>query len=288
MKAPVDLTTTVLRYKLDPGEPGVLRSATPSRSIPAVTSQELGNLRQFSREAAERGDQVVLTKIEYKTALIDGKLSIKAGRTTVYSVPSEQAAEARYIRDNSSQARYTENLHCDYVYVDDTLQFKNPPDGSTMPAAASSIDDETKAFVQGNLNDARKNNAPMGGPQSPPINDLSTPEGRRRQTVRLESERVLIEGRLEHMREKLESARAARDEGKRPSESIKGIEGRESLLSKRLEDVNRDIARMEAAKIFESNARLSEVAKENSDAQISAANNVSSVSNVAGAFTTVI
>jgi len=113
MKVPMNLTSTVLRYKLDPGELGTLKSATPSQSMPSVTGQELGNLRQFTREAASRGDDVLLAKIEYKTDLVDGKLSIKAGRTTVYSVPSARAAQIRYDRDSHANERRDAGLSRD-------------------------------------------------------------------------------------------------------------------------------------------------------------------------------
>ncbi len=82
---------TLLRYKLDPGELGILRSATPGKSQLAVAAQELGNLREFERRAAMRGEVVVQKKISFKRSLVDGRTAVVAGRTEVYSRPPREA-----------------------------------------------------------------------------------------------------------------------------------------------------------------------------------------------------
>jgi hypothetical protein len=79
---------TTLTYQLDPGERGLLRSASPGDSLRAVTGQEQQNVRRLSAEAAARGEAVVSVEVGYKTAIVDGKLAIVAGHTEVASRPA--------------------------------------------------------------------------------------------------------------------------------------------------------------------------------------------------------
>jgi len=77
----------VLRYRLDPCEPGLLKSAPASQSVAAVSAHERGNLSQFRREAAVAGRMVVQESITF-TRGVDGLFtSLRAGRTEVVSVP---------------------------------------------------------------------------------------------------------------------------------------------------------------------------------------------------------
>lgn len=78
---------TTLTYKLDVDERGVLKSASPSQSHIGVTNQEQTNIRRLSAEAQGRGEDVVAVNVDYETAIVDGKLAIKAGRTEVVSIP---------------------------------------------------------------------------------------------------------------------------------------------------------------------------------------------------------
>ena len=80
-------TETTLNYKLDMDERGVLKSAKPGDSIRAVTGQEQMNARRLSAEAMSRGEDVVSVDVDYKTAIVDGKLVIVAGHTEVTSKP---------------------------------------------------------------------------------------------------------------------------------------------------------------------------------------------------------
>ncbi len=76
-----------LYYRLDPCEPGMLREASASQSVAAVSAHERGNLNQFRREAALAGRMVVQSSITF-TRGIDGMFpSIRAGRTEVVTVP---------------------------------------------------------------------------------------------------------------------------------------------------------------------------------------------------------
>jgi len=85
-------TSTLLRYKLDADERGVLNSARVSDSIRAVTGQEQMNVRRLSAEAEARGEDVVNVKVHYRADIVDGKLAIRAGRTEVVSRPRSEGA----------------------------------------------------------------------------------------------------------------------------------------------------------------------------------------------------
>jgi hypothetical protein len=78
---------TLMRYKLDPDERGVLKSSRVADSIRAVTGQEQGNVRRLSSEAQARGEDVVAVNVRYRADIVDGKLAIRAGRTEVVSKP---------------------------------------------------------------------------------------------------------------------------------------------------------------------------------------------------------
>jgi len=89
------LNDPLLRYKLDPGEPGMLRSARASDSIAAVSAQERGNLNQFKREAFIAGRVIIHESITF-TRGIEGLFStIRAGLTEVVSIPAPTSGSPR-------------------------------------------------------------------------------------------------------------------------------------------------------------------------------------------------
>ena len=86
------LNDPLLRYKLDPGEPGLLRCVLASESMAAVSAQERGNLNQFKREAFIAGRVVIHESITF-TRGIDGLFNtIRAGLTEVVSIPAPTSA----------------------------------------------------------------------------------------------------------------------------------------------------------------------------------------------------
>ena len=89
------LNDPILRYKLDPGEPGLLRSARASESMAAVSAQERGNLNQFKREAFIAGRVIISESITF-TRGIDGLFStIRAGLTEVVSIPAPSSGSTQ-------------------------------------------------------------------------------------------------------------------------------------------------------------------------------------------------
>ena len=98
---PFRINDPVLRYQLDPCEPGMLRNASASQSIAAVSAHERGNLNQFRREAALAGRMVVQESITF-TRAIDGIFaSIQAGRTEVVTVPMPDRSPETVVVDST-------------------------------------------------------------------------------------------------------------------------------------------------------------------------------------------
>ena len=76
-----------LFFRLDPGEPGLLRSARASESAIKVTAQEQRNLNRFISEAVREGRQVIFADMKFRYG-IDGQFaSIRSGHTAVRSTP---------------------------------------------------------------------------------------------------------------------------------------------------------------------------------------------------------
>jgi len=111
VKRSLSTEAAVLHYRLDPGERGVLSSATPSQSQQAVTNQEESNVHRLSAEAQARGEDVVGVNVTYQAAMVDGKLVLTAGHTEVASVRRSdgKAAEEVY-QANRDAAQSVRNL----------------------------------------------------------------------------------------------------------------------------------------------------------------------------------
>ncbi|MEW5691976.1 MAG: hypothetical protein AB1765_01625 [Candidatus Hydrogenedentota bacterium] len=73
-------------FKLDPGEPGMLRSSTPSQSTLQVTAQERRNINRLKADAMEQGGQVIQAQIKYNRGIENGIPVTRGGQTTVRSV----------------------------------------------------------------------------------------------------------------------------------------------------------------------------------------------------------
>ena len=77
------LNNPQLYYRLDLGEPGLLKSAQASESAMKVTAQERRNLQRFKFDAFMRGEEVIFADIKYLYGIDGSFSSIRAGRTTV-------------------------------------------------------------------------------------------------------------------------------------------------------------------------------------------------------------
>ncbi|MHC4605516.1 MAG: hypothetical protein ACYTAF_01100 [Planctomycetota bacterium] len=92
MVDPVSSTEPVFRLKLDPGEPGVVRTTSPDQAASVISAQERRNLQRLTNQARMRGEEVVSSKIEFRRAIVDGKPTVIAGRTTVTSREADRPA----------------------------------------------------------------------------------------------------------------------------------------------------------------------------------------------------
>lgn len=280
MAGAIDIKATILRYKLDPGEIGVLRSATPNQSTPLVTGQELGNLRQFTREAATRGDVVVLSNVEYKTDIVDGRLSIRAGRTEVYSVP-------RGTRPNPPAEK--------------------PPDVERKPAEALERRDREPERTEGAREPLLRERA-SEAPTRPEQEDNRRAEVRRLRDL-VSMMKTRLEARESERREEARSERfdalsregAAREVGRRESEEFSVEPGggapetqeratatESALFEKEIRELNRRIAMVESQRLIEANNRMLEVAIANLEAGIAGARAPGLVSIASGRLNAVV
>jgi flagellar biosynthesis GTPase FlhF len=87
------LHNPTLGFRLDPGDPGLLRQAPASESTLRVFQQELRNLVRLKGEAAMRGERVIYADLDLYFSRNGSYVSANSGHTTVVSV-----GEARTVR----------------------------------------------------------------------------------------------------------------------------------------------------------------------------------------------
>ncbi len=80
----------VLGYRLDPGEPGMLRRAKASESFIEVSAQERRNINRLKTQAVREGRQVLFARIKYTYGIDGSYSSLRAGETTVVSKKAEK------------------------------------------------------------------------------------------------------------------------------------------------------------------------------------------------------
>jgi hypothetical protein len=80
------LHNPTLGFRLDPGEPGLLRQAPASESTLRVFQQELRNLVRLKGEAAMRGERVIYADLDLYFSRNGSYVSANSGHTTVVSV----------------------------------------------------------------------------------------------------------------------------------------------------------------------------------------------------------
>lgn len=79
-----------LHYKLDPGEPGMLKSARAETSTLQVTGQETRNLQRLRHDAFSGGKVVILSGITYDRGFEGTMPVVRAGHTRVVSVADDK------------------------------------------------------------------------------------------------------------------------------------------------------------------------------------------------------
>ncbi len=115
------LVNPTLGYRLDPGEPGVLKTSSARDSTRAVTSQELHNIYRLQSKALMEGRIIVYANIAYAKTFSGSYLATTSGLTTVVSMPGPQflskirqqaktgQAASPASLGNNNQQRKTEN-----------------------------------------------------------------------------------------------------------------------------------------------------------------------------------
>lgn len=81
------ISNPLISYRLDPGEPGMLRSARASDSAVRVTAQERRNLNRLVSDAYREGRIPVRTSISYDAGFEGAYMAVRGGHTAVTSVP---------------------------------------------------------------------------------------------------------------------------------------------------------------------------------------------------------
>lgn len=89
-----------MHFRLDPGEPGLLRSAPASQATLRVTAQEQRNLARLESEARMSGRVIIQSGTHYGREFAGGYLTTASGLTTVISrEPRPSVIESETARD---------------------------------------------------------------------------------------------------------------------------------------------------------------------------------------------
>ncbi|MFC1587878.1 hypothetical protein ACFL54_06185 [Planctomycetota bacterium] len=83
---PLQLYNPTINFRLDPFEPGFLRSTKASEATVSVHAQEIRNQNRLQRQAIADGRVIIQSDISFQHGIIGRGGTIMAGRTTVTSV----------------------------------------------------------------------------------------------------------------------------------------------------------------------------------------------------------
>ncbi|MBN2545384.1 MAG: hypothetical protein JXB50_06285 [Spirochaetes bacterium] len=93
MKIKSIINNPILKYRLDPGEPGLPSPTPASRSIAKVATHEATNIRRFKREAMQNGGIVVYSKIGLNLSYQGSFLAATSGKSEaliIYPIKKEK------------------------------------------------------------------------------------------------------------------------------------------------------------------------------------------------------
>ena len=96
-------------YRLDPGEPGLLRNARASESVRKVSQQEQRNLLRLKTQASREGRRVIRSGISYLFGIDGSFSSLRAGKTTVVSksIEKKDVVQIKELRDENDDQKET-------------------------------------------------------------------------------------------------------------------------------------------------------------------------------------
>jgi hypothetical protein len=113
----IQVNNPLLRYRLDPGEPGIPYPSKASMSVARVAGHEVGNIMRFRRKAAREGGIVVDTKIYINRKQVGPYLAATSGYSEARIIYPERRETASGINetfesdlDINSQIKLIESL----------------------------------------------------------------------------------------------------------------------------------------------------------------------------------
>ena len=86
------ITSPVLHFRLDPGEPGVLQSSPAGTSTVRVFGQETRNLTRLKAEAAREGKSVIYADVSLGLRKVGNRVVAASGHTRVITRPRPEAS----------------------------------------------------------------------------------------------------------------------------------------------------------------------------------------------------
>lgn len=133
----VNFNNPLLRYRLDPGEPGIPYPSKASMSVARVASHEAGNIMRFRRKAAREGGVVVDTKIYINRKQVGPYLAATSGYSEariIYPDRRRSAAGQEEIKipennlineiDTENDQKYTADKNLSY-HKTDLINYEN-------------------------------------------------------------------------------------------------------------------------------------------------------------------
>ncbi|WP_448531397.1 hypothetical protein [Pseudothermotoga sp.] len=116
------VSNPTLGYRLDPGEPGLWNSASASRSVLRVLTQEISNWLYFKRKVEREGGVIIQGGISLDLRKKGSFLAAVAGRTTVWVYyPSERTQG-----NTSVDGEYKQHIEQKIRELENQLIFATP------------------------------------------------------------------------------------------------------------------------------------------------------------------
>lgn len=141
-----------LRYKLDPGEPGMATPTPASNSVAKVATHEATNIRRFRREAAEDGAIVVYSQIALNMQYAGSFLAATSGKSKALVIyPSSQGEmikpwDKAYTPPGEDREEETDKIHGSDADEDSTMNsLATEAKNFENPESAAAINPESKS-----------------------------------------------------------------------------------------------------------------------------------------------
>jgi hypothetical protein len=202
---PLQISNPTLGFRLDPGEPGMLRRGKASEATLLVTSQEHRNLVRMKSEAIRDGRVIIHAGIKFGRKFAGSFLTTASGLTTVISRPArpspfELEAERATAQQTSADRApaFTEPLEAE---ADAATQFA-PGAGRVLADHENRLRAELRRLEVPGLGEPAAEpdfvSGRAGKQQNDPLRPLEEASARREETGRQEEARH-VEGELRRL-----------------------------------------------------------------------------------------